>query len=421
MNLNLKKSKEFPKLFSVLSDQFFMSITTLLVSVVLARVFDKTDYADLVLLFSVTLFVLGFQSALISRPYAINLNDINELDKNSFYNSNVLFKLFFTLSVMLLFPVIYLLFFRNDYDILKLVLFLFYIVSHTTFYFVRETMLSERKTKQNLYYGLTCSLSLLTALVVIFFLKIKEIEFFLISFSLIYFLVSSVYFVLNSKRLTLKIKALQNDFKKNWEVGKWLVGANVLFHFSSEIYPWLLLYLSTKDNIAILGVLLSVANIINPLLTAISSYLLPLFVKSNKNYISLSRAVKKWSLLFSLMSILLIIIGYFFGQSIISMLFGEKYNNLGILIVFPFVVQAINIFFQPYKIALNAIKRTDVNFWILIPRSVLAICLGYFFITKYGLIGVFYTKIVENLLYQLVYYILYVRIVKRHKKAIDIC
>ncbi|WP_010180128.1 lipopolysaccharide biosynthesis protein [Aquimarina agarilytica] len=421
MNFSLKKSKEFPKLFSVLSDQFFMSITTLLISVVLARVFDKTDYADLVLLFSVTLFVLGFQSALISRPYAINLNDVGELEQDSFYNSNVLFKLCFTIAIILLFPIVFFLFFKKDYNILKLVLFLFYIVSHTTFYFVRETMLSERKTKQNLYYGLTCSLSLLTVLVVIFFLKIKKIEFFLISFSLIYFLVSSVYFILNSKRLALKIKALQNDFKKNWEVGKWLVGANVLFHFSSEIYPWLLLYLSTKDNIAILGVLLSVANIINPLLTAISSYLLPLFVKNNKNYINLSRAVKKWSLLFSLMSILLIIIGCFFGQSIISMLFGEKYNNLGILIVFPFVVQAINIFFQPYKIALNAIKRTDVNFWILIPRSVLAICLGYFFITKYGLIGVFYTKIVENLLYQLVYYILYVRIVKRNKKAIDIC
>ncbi len=421
MNFSLKKSKEFPKLFSVLSDQFFMSITTLLISVVLARVLDKTDYADLVLLFSVTLFVLGFQSALISRPYAINLNDVNDLEQNSFYNSNVLFKLFFTLAVILLFPVIYLLFFREDNNILKLIFFLIYIVSHTTFYFIRETMLSERKTKQNLYYGLTCSLSLLVVLAIIFFLKIKEVEFFLISFSSIYIFISTIYFFLNSKRLALKINRLLNDFKKNWSVGKWLVGANVLFHFSSEIYPWLLLYLSTKDNIAVLGVLLSVANIINPLLTAISSYLLPLFVKNNKNYESLSKAVKKWSLLFSVMSILLIIIGYFFGQPIITMLFGEKYNNLGILIVFPFVVQAINIFFQPYKIALNAIKRTDVNFWILIPRSILAVSIGYIFITKFGLIGVFYTKIIENLLYQLVYYILYVKIVKKDKKVIDVC
>ncbi|WP_010520642.1 lipopolysaccharide biosynthesis protein [Aquimarina agarivorans] len=181
------------------------------------------------------------------------------------------------------------------------------------------------------------------------------------------------------------------------------------------------MYLSTKDNIAILGVLLSIANIINPLLTAISSYLLPLFVKSNKDFKSLVAMVKKWSLLFGSMSILLVIIGYFFGQYLITMLFGSKYNNLGILIVYPFIVQGINIFFQPYKVALNAIKRTDVNFWILIPRSILAISVGYFLVRKYGLAGVFYTKIIENIVYQLVYYVLYIKIVKRGKTSVEAC
>ncbi|WP_010520641.1 hypothetical protein [Aquimarina agarivorans] len=190
MNLSLKKSKEFPKLFSVLLDQFFMSITTLLISVILARVFDKTDYADLVLLFSVALFTLGFQSALISRPYAINLNDITDPESTSFYNFNVLFKLLFTFLLVSVAPVIYYLFFDETYDLKKMGLFLLYVVAHTTFYFVRETMLSERKTKQNLYYGLSCAFGLIATLIVIFYFKIKEVTFFLVSFSSIYLLVS---------------------------------------------------------------------------------------------------------------------------------------------------------------------------------------------------------------------------------------
>ena len=198
----------------------------------------------------------------------------------------------------------------------------------------------------------------------------------------------------------------------NIDVGKWLFGSNLLFHLSSNIYPWLILYLTEKDNVAVFGVLMSIASLVNPFLTAMSSYLLPIFVSKNKEYDKVHDSVKKWSIIFLLMGIVLVIIGFFRGQQIISLLYGEKYSNLGVLIVFPFVVQSINITFQPLKIALNAIKRTDINFWILIPRSILAISVGYFLIKEYALLGVFYTMIIDNLFYQIMYLIQYRRVFK---------
>ncbi|WP_344927098.1 polysaccharide biosynthesis protein [Aquimarina addita] len=387
-----------------------MSVTTLLTTVVLARTYSKTSYADLVLLFSITLFILGFQSAIISKPYAINLNDFKEHHSKSYFYFNINLKLVFTIAIIFIFPLLYYFSF-DQHDGYKFFLFLFYIIAHSSYFFVREALLSERKTKQNLVYGLVCSISIIVLLLVIFFSKTQEISYFLILASIIYIIITTIYLYRNIER----IKILKNQYhfywNLNWKIGKWLLGSNFLFHISSNAYPWLLLYITNKNDIAIFGVLMSIAGLVNPILTALSSYLLPLFVKLNKNYKSISNNVRKWVVLFGGMGLMLIFIGYIFGQQIIELLFGGKFDNLGILVLYPFIVQAINVVFQPYKVALNAVKRTDINFWILIPRSLISVGLGYLFISNYGISGVFYTMILENLFYQICYYIMYTKII----------
>ena len=409
-------SREAPKLFNVLVDQFFMSITTLLTSVVLARTYDKIEYADLILLFSITLFVLGFQSAIISKPYAINRNDFDDNRIERYYHFNLHLKILFTLLTVIVFPLLYYVLF-NSWDLTRLLIFTLYVVANTAYFFVRETLLSERKTKQNLYYGLSCSLGMICLLLVIQFGELADIYLFLEIASAIYLTVSGVYLLKNFRKRLFSKKAYLSNLKVNWKVGKWLLGSNVLFYLSSGVYPWLLLYLTTKSDIAIFGVLISAASIINPIIAALSSYLLPLFAKMGQNYGQIDGSVKKWALLFAVMASILVLTGYFFGQDIILLFFGEKYDDLGFLVIYPFVVQAINLTFQPFRISLDAIKRTDVNFWVLIPRTIIAIGLGYFLIDIYGLSGVFYTMIVENLTYQLINVFVYARLMKANKSV----
>lgn len=407
---HFKGNKEIPRLFSVVLDQGLMSITTLLTTIVLVRVYDKIDYADLVLLFSISIFVLGFQSSIISKPYAINLNDFTDELQNKYFHFNLNLKLVFTLFTCFVFPVAYYFSF-DSWNSNQFWLFLLYVISYTSYYYMRENLLSERKTKQNLISGIICSFSVILLLSFIYFYKIQKIELFLWVSSLIYLTIVVVYFFRNHNLVKLSRVQYLEYFKINWKVGSWLLGSNFLFYISSSIYPWFLLYLSTKDNIATYAVLMSVAALINPILIALSSYLLPLFVKVNDSFNEVKSLTRKWQVLFGILAIILVIIGIFFGQSLVSLLFGPKYNGLGLLILFPFIYQAINVFFQPNKIALNAIKRTDINFYILIPRSLITLIIGYFLISKFGLLGVFYTMLTENIFYQLVYYITYGRII----------
>ena len=408
------KSKELPKLASVFLDQIFMSVTTMLTSIVLARTYDKIDYADLVLLFTITLFTLGFQSSIISKPYAINQNDFTEQSQNSYFQFNLKLKLIFTLCIVLIFPLLYYLSFEK-WDIQRFFIFLLYIISYTSYFFIRETLLSERKTKENLKYGAVCAVGLIALLLLIFFQNNTNIIFFLVTASIIYLLISLFYIAANYKKLKITKTEYLKYWKTNWKIGKWLLGSNFLYHISSNIYPWLLLYITTKSDIAIYGVLMSVAGLVNPILNALSSYLLPLFVRVNYDFEKIKILVKKWNFLFALMALLLIVIGYFFGQNIIVLFYGQKYADLGLLVIYPFVIKAINSFAQSFKIALNAIKRTDVNFWVLIPRSILTILLGYFLVQNYGLPGVFYTMIIVNLLYLLSIYLIYQNILYNQK------
>lgn len=387
-----------------------MSITTLLTTVVLARTYSKTSYADLVLLFSITLFILGFQSAIISKPYAINLNDFKENNTLNYFYFNLNLKLVFTFGIIIIFPLLYYISY-DTWDASKFFLFLLYIIAHSSYFFVRETLLSERKTQQNLMYGLVCSAGFISLLLFILFNQLKDIKIFLGTASIIYLAIALVYLFKNIRKAKIIKRKYLIYWNTNWKVGKWLLGSNFLFHLSSNIYPWLLLYMTTKDDIAIFGVLISIANLVNPILTALSSYLLPIFVKMNKNYNEINHNVKRWGLLFGLMAFILVFVGYFTGQHIINLLFGVKYKGLGLLVIYPFIVQAITIVFQPFKIALNAIKRTDINFWVLIPRSIISVILGYFFISKFGLTGVFYTMMIENLFYQISYFIVYKKII----------
>ncbi|WAC01150.1 polysaccharide biosynthesis protein [Lacinutrix neustonica] len=359
--LNLKNNKELPKLVSVLLDQAFMSLTTLLTSIVLARTYTKINYADLVLLFSITIFTLGFQSAIISKPYAISLNDFKKHQIRSYFQFNLNLKIAFTIGVIVVFPLLYYMLFDAWYTS-RFLLFLFYILTHSSYFFVRETLLSERKTKQNLTYGLACSVSLMVLLFFIFFNKLQDIQIFIGIASIIYGGIACVYFIKNFQWINGIRKQYFAYWNMNWTLGKWLLGSNFLFHISSNIYPWLLLYITTKDDIAVFGVLMSIAGLVNPVLTALSSYLLPIFVKMNKNFKSIDQKLKLWVVFFMGAAVVLVLIGYFIGQQLIALLFGSKYGNLGLIVLYPFVVQAITIVFQPYKIVLNAIKRTDVNF-----------------------------------------------------------
>lgn len=410
-------SKEFSKLLSVLVDQLFMSLSTFSTTIILARTLDILVFADFVLLTTVTVFLVGFQSSMICKPYGINLFDFKDSLGKDFFQFTLNSKLVFSLIIILIFPFAYYLSFE-EFDIRNMLIFAVYIISYTFYQFIREILLSQRKTKVNMIYGMICSTSLMVLLFFIWMEDLNSLYLYLLCASLIFFSISLFYYIKNLRFDKIKFSSQLYFFKENWRVGKWLIGGNLLYHLSANFYPWLLLYITDKKDVAILGILLSIASIFSPILKALNSYLLPIFVRIHKDFDKVKSLVKRYVIFFGVISISVLLLGYFLGQDLMVFFFGEKYSALGLLVVMPFLIQAIVILFQPVRIALLAIKRTDVEFWIYIPRSLISVVLGYFFIKEHGIYGAFYSMLVENIFYQVFQLYVFNKIMNKNSKIV---
>lgn len=406
--LNLEEVKKFS---SVIIDQGLISITTFATTVIIARVLDADNYADYVLLMSIVLFILGTQRSLITQPFTILQNDYGLKDRVFYFSTTLLFTLVYTALILVLVPIFLYAFF--DYSVLyENIIYMLFITGYCFYFFARDLLLSKRNTKANLYLGLSYTLSTWILLLIIYIYKIADLFVFLLGITFIFLTISSIFLFRNMRYLKSNLFKIKKHWKENFTVNKWLIGSNLFFNIGAQAYPWLLLYLTTKENVAVYGVLMSIASLINPVMTAFSSYLLPVFVQENKNMDSIMSLVKKWIIVFCLGALILVLIGLFAGQIIIDLFFGLNYTHIGFVVVLPFINQAINVALLPIKIALNAIKRTDVNFWLFGLRSIIAIPLGFVFITRFGIQGLFFAMILENILYQIFQFHFFKRLIK---------
>lgn len=399
------------KLFNILFDQGFTSVTSFLTTVVLSRVWAINDYANFVLLMSMTMLLLGFQRAIITQPYVININDFLEGEKEKYLFSNIWFKLVFTVGIVFILPVI-LIFNKSSIDSNLLILFLIFIIAHSSFHFVKDIFLSNRETMKNLKYSLSSNIFLAVILAYIYYYNEKDVSFFILSITSIYSISFFIFCWKKKDFISLKMKEALIYFKYNWRVGRWILGSNLFYNISTQVYPWLLLWFVSKEEVAVYGVLISISSLVSPFLKSLSLYLLPLFTTSSKDYNKLRRTVGKWIGVFAGFSVLVILVGLYGGEYLIHFFFGEKFRNLGFIVVLPFINQGINILFQPLDIAFNAIKRTDVGFWLLIFRSSIALVIGFILVKNFGIVGVFATRIIESLLYQFAQLYLFKKILK---------
>jgi len=395
---------ELKKLITVIFDQGFVSLSTFLITVVIANNFDKIDYANFVLLTSIAMTILGFQRSIITQPLAINYSDYSETIQQKYFNYNVFLKNVFNLLLVVVF-LIYL-FFNKDYNdnLSKESILFFYVFAFTSYFFVKDMYIGSRQTKTAFYYGIFVSILIFILLSIVYTFQFIGLLSFLFILSIIYLLPFVIMFLVNNNKKAIKYNYSFKDgfLSNNWRVGKWIAATNLLYSIYSQAGPWIILYFLSKDEVAIYGILISVTNLVSPVLRGFTSYMLPLLASYRSQMKELIKQFIFWEIIFITTAVLFLIFGVIFGEWLVSFVFGSKYANLGWIVVLPFINQSINIIFQPVDIILNALKRTDIGFYLVVFRAIFSLLLAYVFVSNFGLIGIFVARIIENLFYQLI-------------------
>ncbi len=124
--------------------------------------------------------------------------------------------------------------------------------------------------------------------------------------------------------------------------------------------------------------------------------------------------IKKFLLLFSTISIIILVISVLFGNSIFRM-FGEDYTKyydlfliLTIGIIGVFTIRSL------FGNLLSSIGKAKINYWIAFCSLLLNVGLSYYFIPKYGIIGAGITSAIvmwtSGILSMLLFYLFYKKI-----------
>jgi O-antigen/teichoic acid export membrane protein len=350
---------------------------------------------------SVVTFIIGFQRALISTPYAILFQQTPIHRRRQYRSSTFLFQTLFTIIVSILFIVSSLfLYFIGSEDTFSLVAFLgVFFLGQSYLSFFKFTLITEMDVKRNFFF---CSAIYSVTLILLCVAYACDFLATWVVFSIsgvvaiglsLYF-----YFKFHHLMLTKKIKYFFKNFAvENWLLGKWIVGSNIAFMFSSQMFPWLLLMFSTTESIAELGVIMSVTRILAPAIQGVWSFLLPkmsTYVQDSDKFLAVLKKLVIWCFIFST---LLVLLGLLAGELFVELIYSEKYSGLGKVIVLGFIIQGLSLINMPFDTALNALKRTDIGFKSVTISAFVAIVVGLPLTMEYEVIGALSGMIVSSL------------------------
>jgi O-antigen/teichoic acid export membrane protein len=399
--INKLKSKGMKQALFTITEQGFSSVLLFVTGILLARATTKEDFGMYVLGLGIIMILIGFQRAIISTPYAILFNQKTDEEKALYRSSNFIFFTIFLILSSIIF-IIGLLVINlvelNEYTTFTICLMVL-LVGNSILYFFKYTLIAELALKQNLIYCLV--IYFLTLLLLLYFFYFDQLTtnktFIITSISI---MVVSIFFYIYYFKYTLEKITLKNTkkyFDENWKLGKWIVGSNFAFMFSSQIFPWLLLYFWGKISVAELGVVLSISRILAPAVQGFWSFLLPKMTTYINEIEKFKVVLKQLIIIMSFISLILILLGYFLGDWFIQLLYSSKYSGLGLLITLAFVLQAINLINMPIDAGLNALKRTDLGFKSLLIAVVLSLVIGFPLTAIYGVIGALLGMIIASL------------------------
>ena len=169
------------------------------------------------------------------------------------------------------------------------------------------------------------------------------------------------------------------------------------------------LIISDSNTIATYKVANSIPQALAFIPTCVVIYILPYFIKHNKERKWLSTNLKKiilyGGLIYGLFSLGIILL----SKIIIGLLYGAQYNDA----VLPFIILIIGFFFNatftvPCSSIMQGLRKVNINLYISVISLVLNLVLNFIFINLFGFVGVAITTTLIQIITS-VYYLVYLR------------
>jgi len=385
-----------------LTSQGINSANNFVSGIILGRLCPKEEYGLYALGFSLIVMITDFQSALISTPYMVYSPRLNGDDKRKYAGSTLSHQLMFSalVSLMLLagLGAVYSGMapqnFTRVLEILAIVI-VFIMLKD----FIRQMCFISLNVKAALILDSVSASIQIGGLSILAYFRLLSADRAFIVVGIACGVTSIAWLFANKGFFMLRKEMILRDFQHKWALVKWMTASQLLWTSSMGLYPWILAtYHGVKAN-GEWAACVSVIMLGNLVCVAVQNMLGPkiIYVLAREGISEMRGMIFKSAILFVLAMSLVCIFFVVFGNPLVVLFYGHKYEGNGYIVS----VLALNLVMSsatfPFSRGLFAMERADLDFMINLV-VIITLLFGVWLVRAFGPLGAAYGLFIANAL-----------------------
>jgi O-antigen/teichoic acid export membrane protein len=377
-------------------DQGIVSATNFLTSVIIARACSKDQFGLYILCLSIILILSDIQTYLVSTPYMVFSPHLHDRENALYTGSTLIHQIAIgLLSIIFIFMLNLIPYFgfisTSGLELLLriLALIICFVLLRN---YIRQLCFAKKRIVEVLIYDVIIFIIQLGLLYLVYQKGRITVYLSFLIIGLASSILSVIWILLNTNQFKVDFTKVYSDLKRNWTIGKWFCASGIIWTISLNLYPWILAAYNDSSVAGIWAACMGVVGLLNPLLiggqNVVGPEIMHRYAKSG--IFEMTKFVLRVIPGFFVLLLVFTIPIIFFGDDLVSLIYGEKYRGYGsiVKILVPNLLITATMF--SLSRSLFAIERANIDFVINLTAIIIQITFGVWLISNFGIIGAAY-------------------------------
>lgn len=200
---------------------------------------------------------------------------------------------------------------------------------------------------------------------------------------------AAIWLLAERRSFAVRLPQAAADLRRNWSLGRWVLGTAIAREASSGIFPWLVAIFHGDGAAGAFGACCGVVMLANPFLMGMTNLLGPAAAHASARggRAELDRVVSRGSLLLGLLMCGFLLVMLLWGGALVRLVYGNKYAGHGAAVAMLALSFFLRALILPVDAGLLATERPDVIMLSHVAGSVVTLVVGTSIVWLYGLTG----------------------------------
>lgn len=386
---------------SVLSiaDQVVASGTTFISGALVGHFCTKEEFGLYTIGFSLLTLLMTVQASLIATPFMIRIHGLKRDDAKTFSGSSLIHQIVFCMSVSLCVVVAGGAMFPGNVAMGQTFLALGAALAFLLLRdYVRQTCFARLAYTQALALDVLLAFLQIGGLAALYMSETLHVWSAFLVLGLACAITALHWAVITRGERQIDRERITPDFMESWSNGKWLLASGLVWAVSMNMYVWIVAAFHGTASAGSWAAALGVMTLINPLMLGVQNYLGPRIMRADADGgISRLRLTVRDSgfVFFALLSAFTIAM-FFFGDSLVTAIYGAKYAGNGPLVVLLSINATILTVGFAVSRGLFALELANIDFYVNFVALACFIVFGIALVRWIGPIGAAVAQVATN-------------------------